>query len=204
MFKFKNVTVTVGMIVVALASQAWANPISFVGTGLTTDVTVNHNGSDKYVRAGEIFIDYNAIKLTAYCVDLDHWIQNSWDATEAPVTSVNGGLAAAWLYDNFAGSVTTGAQAAGLQIAIWEVVDDFGGSVDLNAGNFRFTATKSVASEAQNYLAALPSTLTGYTTPSFILQSGSDPRSQNLIVPEPASLVLLASALPMLIAGRRR
>ncbi|HVP13088.1 MAG TPA: PEP-CTERM sorting domain-containing protein [Phycisphaerae bacterium] len=204
MFKSKNITLAVGMTVVALTSQAWANPVTYLGTGLTTDVTITHNGSNMYVRAGEIFIDYSAIKLTAYCVDLDHWVKNAWDATPASVSTINGGLEAAWLYDHFAKSVTTGAEGAALQIAIWEVVDDFGGTPNLSTGNFSFSGAKSVLTSAQSYLNAMPSDLSGYTTPSFIVKSGDVVRSQNLIVPEPAALALLASGLPILLAGRRR
>jgi len=56
----------------------------------------------------------------AYSVDLDHWMKDKWDAITAPATTVNGGLAAAYLYDHFAGAVTTDTQGAGLQIAIWK------------------------------------------------------------------------------------
>jgi hypothetical protein len=204
MFKSNLVSLIVGIVVVTLASQTWANPVSFVNLGHFSSVSLDHNGSTMNVNAGEILIDYNAIRLTAYCVDLDHWLKNSWDANPASVSTVNGGLEAAWLYDHFAGSVTTNAQAAGLQIAIWEVVDDSGSSFSLNDGNFRLTGSATVAAAAQGYLNALPADLSGYTTSSFIVESGINPRSQNLIVPEPACLVLLATALPIMILGRRR
>jgi hypothetical protein len=204
MFRTKLVTLTVGIVVVTLASQTQANPITFAGTGLTTDVVVRHDGSDEYVRAGEIFVDYNATRFTAYCVDLDHWMKNKWDATPTPVTGVENGLAAAFLYDTFAGTVKTGVQAAALQIAIWKVVEDPGNSLNLNSGSFRFSGSKDVVDATLGFLTALPKKLKDYTTKSYILSSGTDPRSQNLIVPEPASLVLLASALPVLLIGRRR
>ena len=57
MFKSNLVTLTVGTIVVALACQAQADPVSFLGTGQTSDVTIYHNGSNMTVRAGEILVD---------------------------------------------------------------------------------------------------------------------------------------------------
>ena len=202
--KSKLTALTLGCVVLALSSQVMADPISFNGTGLASAVTVRHDGSNMSVLAGEILVTFNSVPLTAYCVDLDHWIKNSWDATVAPVTYVDGGLAAAYLYDHFAGTVTTNTQAAGLQIAIWEVVDDFGAARDLAAGSFRYNGGGVIGTAAQNFLNALPADVSGYATTAYVLKSGNCPRSQNLIVPEPAALTLLITALPMVLLGRRR
>jgi hypothetical protein len=204
MFKSKLISLAVGTMVMAMASLAQAGPISLMGTGLGTAVTISHNGSDVQVLAGEIVVDYGASGLTAYCVDLDHDMESNWIALTAPVSTVNGGLAIAYLYDHFASAVTTATQAAGLQIAIWEVLDDFGGSLDLSSGNFRLSGPSPLLTAAQGFIDALPTCVTSYTTPSYILKSGSDPQAQDLIVPEPASLVLLACALPVLLTGLRR
>jgi hypothetical protein len=206
MFKSKLVAFTVGTIVVTLVSQALASPISFAGSGLTMDLTIRHNGPNSLlvVRAGEILVDYDAMRLTAYSIDLNHGIQDKWEATKVPVTSIQGGSAAAYLYDSFAGGVRTAAQAAGLQVAIWEVTEDFRGLPDLNAGNFQFSGARSVVQAARGFLNALPNTLHEYSPRAYVLQSGLNPHSQDLIVPEPASLALLASALPILLIGRRR
>ena len=204
MLKAKLVALTLGSVVLVLSSQVNADPISFAGTGLTSAVTVKHNGSDLSVLAGEILVDYNSARFTAYCVDLDQPIKSSWDTTVAPVSTVNGGLAAAYLYDHFAGSVPHAAQAARLQIPIWAVVGDFGSTFSLLNGSFGFSGSSGIIAAAQSYLRTLPADLSSYSTTACILRSGESPRSQNLIVPEPASLILLASILPTMLLGRRR
>jgi hypothetical protein len=203
MFKFKLVALAVALVTL-VAGSASANPITFLGTGYASDVTIRHNGSNLSVRAGEILVDFDGTDLTTYCVDLNHWIKNTWDATIVPVTTVNGGLAVAYLYDNFATAVASSIEGAGLQIAIWKIIDDFGGTLSLTDGNFLFTGPPAIVSSAQTYLNALPIDLGGYTTPSYILASGPSPRSQDLIAPEPATLVLFASSLPIILLNRRR
>lgn len=206
MFRSLRIAFVVCAAIMAVSTQAWADPVTYLGTGLAQNVTIRHDGTDMSVRTGEILIQFQGSQETAYCVDLDHWILGQWEADIAPVTSVNGGLRIAYLYDHFASSVTTSVQGAGLQIAIWELLDDFGGTLDLGAGRFRFTGSSTVSNQALAYLAALPGDLSGYTTPSFILatESGRCPRSQNLIVPEPASLVLCSLLLPVWLINRRR
>ena len=194
-----RMTVLVGVAALAVwAGQVQAYEITFNGFSFKSDVQINHNGTSLSVQAGAFLVDVDGNDYTAFCVDLDHWMKNEWSADFAPVASVNGGLAAAYLYDHFASTLSSNDAAAGLQVAIWEVVDDYGSSLDLTAGNFRLTTKNGVRNAAQGFLASLPADLSGYNTGAFILSSGSCPRSQNLIVPEPATMALLGlTLLPM-------
>ena len=203
MFKSKLVGIVVAFTVACIAEQAQAADITFLGMGLKKSVDITHIGSDRQVRAGEILIEFGGEDYTAYCVDLTHRMKDQWQANLSDVGVINGGLAAAYLYDTFAGAVGSRVEAAGLQVAIWEAVEDWGDAIDLSDGLFEFVGPSGVGTEAQTYLDALPGDLSGYTTSSFIIESGPSPRSQNLIVPEPASLVLATMALPMLLGKRR-
>jgi hypothetical protein len=198
----KTMAVALTMFVAVYAGQARASNVSFLGVGNQAVVSITHNGNTYSVTAAELDINYNSVNYTAYCVDLDHTIQSAWTATNAPVTNVNGGKAAGWLYDHYAAGVTTNDQAAGLQVAIWEVVDDFGGSLNLTTGNFKLNTTGGIANAANAYLAALPADLTNYTTNSVLVWSGDSPRSQNLIVPEPGTMLGLMVGLPLMFIRR--
>ena len=204
MFKFKLIGTLVAFTVACIAGQAQAVDVTFLGMGLKQNVNITHVGSDRQVPAGEILVEFGGEDYTAYCVDLSHWMKDQWQADISGVDIINGGLAVAYLYDTFAGAVSSNTEAAGLQVAIWEVVEDWGGAIDLGGGVFEFNDPSGVGTAAQTYLNALPGDLSGYTTSSFILESGPCPRSQHLIVPEPASLVLAAMAFPMLLVKRRR
>lgn len=190
-----------GLTIAAAVAPASAGPVTFNGMGLNRSIDYNFEGEARRNRAGQILITFEGKDHASYCVDLKHFVQNNWTATVAPVTFVNNGLAIAYLYDHFAHTVTTNLQAAGLQAAIWEVLTDYS-ILNFAAGDFRLKDEPSVASVAQGFLDALPADLSGYVAKSFIVKSGNHPRSQHLIIPEPATLGLLALGLPLILRRR--
>ncbi len=205
MSKCTPVVLAVAFVAGLFTIQAQAEEITWVGTGYMSTVNLVNDGNSPSVQAGEILIEFNNIDYTAYCVDLDHWMKNECTATINTVEAITHGLAAAYLYDNFAGGVASNAEAAGLQVAIWEVVEDWDkSSFDLSGGDFRLTGPSAVASYAGAFLAALPADLSNYVTSSFVLESGPCPRSQHLIVPEPATMGLVAATIPLGLIRRRR
>lgn len=185
------------------ASSAQAGIVQYTGLGFNSQVQIIHNGNTMDVKAGQINITIDGSPFSSFCVDLDHSIKSDWIASNQPVASITGGVAAAYLYDTFKNTVNTNVKGAALQIAIWEVVDDFDASLGLGAGDFKFTAAGDIMNQANAYLAALPADLSGYTTTSYVLKSGWDPRSQNLIVPEPGTIIALLLGLPLFVARRR-
>jgi hypothetical protein len=191
-----------GLVVVVTAVSASAASVEYVGLGRFSSVDIYHNGNTATVKAGELNVKVDTIPLVAFCVDLDHSVKPAWSANEVPVTAILGGKAAAYLYDTFRPLVSDNTTAAALQVAIWEVIDDPTGPYDLGAGNFRLFGAASIATQANTYLAAIPGDLSGYVTPSYILDSVSYPYSQDLIVPEPGTLMALMLGLPLFLARR--
>jgi len=199
------------------AASARADNIEFLGHGRTQLLNIRHDGVSSNEYLGELLIEVTQGGVTrneiAFCVDLDNDALSKWTATKQPTSIIDtwapsgAGKKIAFLFDAFAASANTNTKAAALQAAIWELLDDSGGTLDVRSGDFRLIGTNSttnaVAAQATNYLAALPADLSGYVPSSYIIYSDASPRSQHMIVPEPGSLLLLALAIPA-IARRRR
>jgi hypothetical protein len=154
----------------------------------------------------------------AYCVDLGNavGIPGVYPLTDALMSTWglggNGddGQEAAFLYNSYSGTVANGAQRAGLQLAIWEVLFDgdlWGTSFDLTGGHFTVTSADAAALAFANTIGASLSTADAAW---LKLQSapGSD-YPQDFVgplkrVPEPASWLLLSSGLAAVAHRFRR
>jgi len=159
----------------------------------------------------------------SYCVDL---LNNEQDPQyNVSVNSTNGMVTdgmvatpytaqkAAWLFNQFASDAHTasgGALAAGLQLAIWEVLFDDGLSVvyDSTVGNqFYVTAASAAALAAADcYLDALASAGSSYQSASATWLDVPSGKGQDQITstPEPGTLLLLGTGLAGLVTRRRR
>ena len=114
---------------------------------------------------------------------------------------------AAWLFNSFSAAAhdaATGGSAAGLQLAIWEVLFDTGGS--LTSGGFRVTAasTQALAAGAW-YLSELSKAGDAYKTASATwLDTRRGYGQDQITTPEPGTLLLLGMGVAGLAARRRK
>lgn len=185
----------VASFVLLVSNSAWAENEHFNGMGLNRTVEFKYLGDTISTTTGQLLITRDGGPVeAAYCVDLDHGLKTDWVANVGSPAGLNGGPQIAYLFDTYAGSVTTNNQAAGLQLAIWEVLTDWDVGVNLGAGDFRVNSGQPGYSEAVTYLTGLPANYNDFPPP-VVLFSKYNPRSQDLIVPEPATLALLALGL---------
>jgi len=124
--------------------------------------------------------------------------------TETPVSSLRNGYAVAYLYETYANAVSSSTQAAALQVAIWEVLNETSSSFDVSAGYFSISKNNQVARAATDMLSGLP----GQYAPQTVLMVLASPCKQDLLigtdvpVPEPMSAAIFTVlGLPLL---RRR
>ena len=118
---------------------------------ISEDGTALSGGSNTAGGSGDWF--------AAFCVDIYQsiWGGAAGAVSMVPVSSVHGGLQAAWLYEKYADTALKNKDTAtlgGLQVAIWETVVDDYTNYNLGSGNFYVSGLGAAAMTKANTLLA--------------------------------------------------
>ena len=205
----------------AVPSAASASPVTFsadyIGLGNAQVVTVMKGATTKTVWAGEIRWDGDAgaptqfDKFFTYCVDLTTALVDPQTFDVKTTSSLQpSGNQIAWLVTAkaaFIGAMsgsTANAMAAGLQLAIWNVLYDTDFTVD--GGTFS-SSTASAAYYANQYLGDLNTAVTNGLTANasaVFLDTGRGQDQVTTSVSEPATLLMFGLGAAVVAARRRR
>jgi len=200
-------------VVLAVSAAAPADVMTYDGMGLSARAVLHAPGSfvdGQRIPMGQYHMSYLGVPYIGYCVDVYQCVGDTQvdvlglDTLNTPDAYI--GEQVAWLYDTYAASVGDGTSAAGLAVAIWEMVFETAGNApDPAAGDFYISGNEAVANDAADKLADMPDR---YETDSNLVILHSDTKQDMLIlggpgVPEPAALILLAVGGTIQLARRR-
>jgi hypothetical protein len=191
------------------ASAAPADMMTYNGLDLVSIVNFHGSGllaDGLNVYAGSYHVSYEGTQYDAFCVDADHYEGNE-QVVERSVTSLHNGQKIAYVYETYVPSIHTAVDAAAVGVAIWELLYENRESTFIaSTGRFYITGNNPVRDAANNLLRDLPDTYEP-TTNLVVLDAANH---QDMLitssnpVPEPATMVLILAAVPLVICRCRR
>jgi hypothetical protein len=187
------------------APVASAEVMTYKGMGLNRTIRIQAPGVDLRTQAGQMLIEYQGSEYESYCVDIYHHAGTT-DVVQLPVSTLNNGDKVAFLHETY-GAVAGRTDAAALQVAIWEVVNEpMSSGFDVTAGSFTASGNHSVISAAAELLQSVPES---YTPNYEYYVLHSDTKQDMLMatdvpVPEPGSMALLGLGACLSVFRRKR
>lgn len=200
----------VGLGIAALAAASQATTIFWNGVDAGQGVTVTGPGAlgTRNVWAG--MLKFSTVgpagpNFLTVCADITNFVSPSFTtsvsnsaSSASPNVQAAGSLVA--LYFN--GAIGDNDKAAGLQLAVWELLYDTTPG-NLGSGSFIVNSGGGATTQAQNYLNAYASAGSPITGSVYFDATGGSGQSQFTPVPEPGTIAALGLGALALIRKRR-
>lgn len=149
--------------------------------------------------------------FVAFCVDLAQYLHNPTTYTIKPdlfggtvLTNIKKLFNSALGGGELAQVIDTSVEAAGLQVALWEVITETGPTFDVASGDFWVSENAAAAAKAQSYLDGMAGAATDGYDMTFYYSSTKQDVVTVSPVPVPAAGMLLLTGLGGIAALRRR
>jgi hypothetical protein len=217
--KIRKAIQTAALMMGALAT-APAATIDFLGNDPTRgmDITIQADGQTVTWFSGFTNLILDGMQQqSAFCVDA---FTEIWNGTHHVVledpSSLSNGARVAWLMQNLSSTVTTASQAAGMQLAIWDIVHDNGDGLSLGRIQGLAATDAAVASATAGFIAAsvgqaslnatVYSNIAGRDAAQALMSCGANGGTCDGAtgVPEPSTLVTFGIGIAAIAAGARR
>ncbi|AQT67389.1 hypothetical protein STSP2_00533 [Anaerohalosphaera lusitana] len=210
----RTTAVVLALLMMMTGATSQAGVIEYQHMGKSSDV-IMHFAAGVYdgetIPVGEIIVNLDGVPTSVFCVDATGDMLGSAFNTSTVTPGAFAGAAgekAAYLLDKHFTNGISDVDAAGLQIAIWEVLHESSNTLEVDynsasAGDFSIenVGSDDVIASADAYLADLVNFAPVSGVEVQKVEEGSD-RQDVMLVPEPMSVALLG--IGGLWLGRRR
>ncbi|MEM9838098.1 MAG: VPLPA-CTERM sorting domain-containing protein [Pseudomonadota bacterium] len=190
---------------VTLTEQTPGDLFANLGWFETVTVSTDSGVSTQNFNAGAFELNDGMRDLLAFCLDPETFL-NLGEDFDTMVTAAKWDTVLTEIDKLFTSSyslVNSAETAAGFQIALWEIIIDQGGTMDITDGIFRASASVGAEAFANMALMALASAGTGGFNFTTYVNSGQDLINAEA-VPVPAAVLLMAPVLGGLAMRKRR
>lgn len=183
-------------------ASVWGTPVLARNVNYTIDGTARFHGAGQFQLKDVATLE----SILAFCIDIFQVLKlpHTYDTTPFLETIPMGQVEA--LFSNFYLDVDTADEAAGFQLALWEITTERSETLDFGTGRFITTGTGAHYDIAQDYLDGLGNAPTAAWDLTTYFSSTSQDLISGTLAPVPLPLpgLLLLAGLAGLVGLRAR